>query len=544
MIHNRDEPDGVVVDEAGSASPGGMTRQHFLIKGAGGVVGLTSLSALVAACGGNSTTDTGAPATGKPPSKPVGSVSLALVGAPPSLDPTRSYSLNDLPVTSNIYESLLAYDGELRPSLATSWSSNEDATKWTFDLRRGVKFHDGTPFDANAVKASVDYHARRESYVPFLVGPPTKIDTSDPSQVVLTFKEPFPEFGRYMSVVKIISPTLLEGPAAAVAKRVNATPTGTGPYRFVRRQNNDVVAAAFDEHWGTGPYFAEATFKVIPDPSTRVSALEAGDVNIVNQIPPPTAAGLEGRPGISLASLPTLTTFQMSLATARPPFNDRRVRQALMYAIDRQAILDSVFLGKGVISGSPLPPAAYGFVKPATQYGHDPEKAKSLLKAAGHTGPVHFTMVVFDSVLLGSQMGQAIAAMANDAGFSVKCDVVDQGVGDKDIVKGNKRRYDAFILDNGFPAGSALHVNNITFYSQYEGKELLGQIAKMNSVGDGPERLRALAEVQETWARELPVLPLWTQEFIDGYDSSIAGYKPPLDGFQPQLGPAYRPVSA
>ncbi len=271
--------------------------------------------------------------------------------------------------------------------------------------------------------------------------------------------------------------------------------------------------------------------------------MQAGDLNIVTKVPPPTAEGLKGRANLALASSPTLTVVQLSLATARPPFNDVRVRQALMHAIDRQAILGSVFRGKGVVSGSPLPPEAYGFAKPATQYEHDPEKARSLLKAAGHSGPVGFSMVTFDSLLLASQLGQAIAQMANDAGFSVKSDVVDQGVGDKDLVKGNKRKYDVFILENGFVAGSALHVNNVTFYSQYEGKELLEQIAKMNAMADGPERQRLLASVQETWARELPCLPMWAHTFIDALDSSIAGFKPPLDGYQPQLGPAYRPTS-
>jgi len=538
------DDDVVFGRSAGDEDRPGITRQRFLKRSAGSVAGLTGLSAFIAACGG--ATGGGRPtaaATGKPPGAPTGSVSLALAGAPPSLDPTTTFSANDLPVSGNLYESLLRYDGELRPWLATGHTVNADATEWTFDLREGVTFHDGTAFDAGAVKSSIDYHARSGSAVSFLVGNPAKVDASSPARLVVRFKEPFPEFGRYMSVVKMISPKLLDGPSAVVGRRVNATPVGTGPYRFVRRQGNDVVAAAFDGYWGAGPYFKNAVFKVVPDESTRVSALQAGDLNIVTKVPPPTAAGLKGRSGLTTASVPTLTVVQLSLTAARPPFDDVRVRQALMYAIDRQAILDSVFRGYGVVTGSPLPPEAYGFAKPATQYEHDPEKAKSLLKAAGHTGPVEITMCTFDSLLLASSLGQAIAAMANDAGFSTKCDVVDQGVGDKDLVKGGKRKYDVVILENGFVAGSALHVNNVEFYSQYQGKDLLDQIAKMNAVADGPERLRMVAGVQETWARELPCLPMWAHTFIDAYDASIAGFKPPLDGYQPQLGPAYRPAS-
>jgi peptide/nickel transport system substrate-binding protein len=522
----------------------GMTRQHFLLKSAGGVVGLTSLGAFLAACGDGETAGTAGTATGaaagKPPSAPTGAVSLALGGAPPSLDPTTSFSANDLPVTGNIYESLLTYDGELRPSLATGFSSNADATVWTFDLRPDVRFHDGATFDANAVKASIEYTGRSDSAVAFLVGAPKSIDASDPARVVVTFAEPFPEFGRYTSITKMISPKLLAGPRAVVTKRVNASPSGTGPFRYVRRQGNDIVAEAFDGYWGDGPYFEDVSFRVVPDESTRVSALQAGDLNIVTKVPPPTAAGLEGQPALQLLSKPTLAVLQLSLATARAPFDDVRARQALMYAIDRQGLLDSLFRGKGVITGSPLPPDAYGFVRPKTQYEYDPEKAKSLLEQAGHTRPVPISIVAFNGGMLASPLGQAIAEQANKAGFAVDFEVVDQGVGDKDLASGEKRKADVFILENGFLAGSALHVNNVVFYSQYDGRELLDEIDKMNSIGDGPEREQAIAQVQELWARELPCLPMWANEFIDALDSSISGFTPPLDGFQPLLGPAYR----
>jgi peptide/nickel transport system substrate-binding protein len=469
-------------------------------------------------------------------------VKLGLPGAPPSLDPTKSFSANDLPVTGNIYESLLRYDGELQPWLAHRYTANADATQWSFTLRADIKFHDGTTLDAAAVKSSIEYHGQPGSAVAFLVGatnnPPT-IDTPDPLTVLVTFGKPFPEFGRYMSVVKIISPKLLNGPDDVVAKRVNATPVGSGPFQFVERTNADTVTTAFPGYWGSGPFVKDVIFKVVPDDSTRISALQAGDLDIVTKVPPPTADGLRR---LQRMAAPTLTVVQMALATSRPPFNDARVRRALMHAVDREAIAASLFRGNGVVTGSPLPPGAYGFHRPTTQYNYDPARSKALLQEAGHTLPVRFTMVIYDSLLLASLLGQAIAQMANAAGFEVECRVVDQGVGDKDLVKEADRAYDVFILENGFVGGSALHVNNVEFYSQYQGATLHQQISEMNSVADGPLRLLRMAAVQETWARELPCLPLWTCTFIDACDSSLAGFTPPLDGYQPQLGPAYRPV--
>lgn len=519
---------------------GGVSRKRFLATSLGGAVTFSSLAGFLAACGSDGGTAASTTA-GKPPAAPTGSAIVALSGPPVTLDPSIATSTNDYPILGNIYEALVTYeDGELRPELASAFSANDDATTWTFELRQGVRFHDGAPLDAAALKQNIDYYRRPTSADAFLIGAPTKVDASDPATLVVTFRDPNPEFGRYMASVKIISPKLLSGPAAGREKQVASAPSGTGAFAFVSRSQTDVALKAFDGYWGTGPYFERLTFKAVPDESTRISALQAGDVNLVLKVAPTAAEGLKGDPKVKLTTIKSLSTMQLSLATKQKPFDDLRVRQALAYAIDYQGLVDAVMRGKGEVTGSMLPPAAYGYSKPQTQYPHDPDKAKSLLKQAGHSGPVPFTMVTYTSAPSGSSLGQAIAQMANDAGFAVKFEVVDDGVGGKDLAKPAGRKWNVHMLENGFLGGSALHLPYVTFYSQYDGRDLLAKLAKMNAVPDGPERLQAMADVQEAFARELPQIPLFAEVLTDALDATIDGYRPALDGYQPHLKTAYR----
>ncbi len=193
-----------------------LTRQAFLARGAGGLVAFSSIGAFLAACSNETTSGPGPgpAAAGTPPSKPTGSITVAMPGFPVSLDPTVDGAGSTIAVLAQVYENLMGFDPEykeLAGVLAEKWESSPDAREWTFTLRKGVKFHDGAPLDSTAVRRSIEYTMRKDSGFGVLLGGP-KVDDSDPGTVVFRYKDPFPDCARNLtSVGPFMSPEVLAG---------------------------------------------------------------------------------------------------------------------------------------------------------------------------------------------------------------------------------------------------------------------------------------------------------------------------------------------
>lgn len=330
------------------------------------------------------------------------SLTYGLTLAPTGIDPHLNASAElGIPLTS-VYDTLVVQDpstGEVLPGLAARWEISDDGRRYRFHLREGVRFHDGTNFDAAAVVANLayvtdpDHHSQKAI---FLLGPFDRAETVDRLTVDLILREPFSPLLDSLAQVYLgmASPAALDrwGPAEYSFHQV-----GTGPYRFVEYVPNDHLTLERnpDYAWAPAIYrearasFERITFRFYEDPATRSLALESGEVDVLGEVPPLDAARLDSLPGFSLHPVPIPgQPTQFLFHQANPPTDDRRVREALVAAVDRDTIARTVYGPASPIAEAALSrgllPGGFDHTFP----GYDPARAAALLDEAGwSTGP-------------------------------------------------------------------------------------------------------------------------------------------------------------
>lgn len=328
-----------------------------------------------------------------------GSLVYGLTLSPSGIDPHIDASSElGIPLTS-VYDPLvwLTPDGEFVPGLAQEWEISDDGLKYTFHLRDDVTFHDGTPFDAEAVRFSLDRIADPETQsrkARGMLGPYERTEIVDEYTARVYFEEPYAPFLTSLSTVYLamVSPEAVE----TWGDEYQFHQVGTGPFIFdeyvpkdrltlVRNPDYDWAPALF-EHQGP-PKLEEVTFRFYTDPATRVLALESGEADVMGEIPPQDAVHLdESRDYVLLpVSIPG-QPLQFFLNTQRAPLDDQQVRQAIIYAVNRPAIVRTVFKEYSLPAYGPLtrPTFAYDPDVEGT-YAHDAERAAALLSEAGWT---------------------------------------------------------------------------------------------------------------------------------------------------------------
>lgn len=516
-----------------AAQAPGLTRQAFLLRGAGGLVAFSSLSAALAACGSGGSAAGTAPgaAVGNAPATPTGSLRVAMPGFPVSLDPTVDGAVSTVSVLAQVYETLVGFNHDytqLVGVLATRWAASSDGRTWTFTLRQGVRFHDGTAFDASVARKSLEYMLRRDSPFGALLGVPT-IDDPQPDTLVLHYRDPFPDCARNLTYAgPMFSPKLLVGGSAAAEKRIDKQHAGTGPYRFASVSNGQSIElTAFDGYWGSKRHVKTITFDNIPDESQRNSALEAGDVDLVMQVAPLAAQSQRANARLKVQSVPTWTTVTLQPVCTLKPFDDVRARQAMMYALDRRTLIEKLLLGQAQFDSSMLPQGVYGYAPAQTVYDHDPAKARALLKAAGYDGsPIRLS--TRSDAVLASEISQALAAQLSAGGFNVTADVLDPAAYEADKYV-PKPRYQLHWEEWGWVNGGPLHITlgTIAVVAKYSSPAYDALVAKITSTPDGPARLRSIQQAVEIWARDAVWATLWTPNRIDTTAADVQGYQPP-----------------
>jgi len=317
--------------------------------------------------------------------------------APSGIDPHINASSElGIPLTS-VYDPLVwqAPNGEFVPGLAESWEVSADGMDYTFHLRRDVTFHDGTPFNAQAVEANFERivnPATKSQKAAFMLGPYESSEIVDDYTIKVHLKEPFAPFLDSLSQVylSMASPAALEKWGADYQLHQ----AGTGPFIFKEYIPKDHLTLVRNPNYKWGPsffqhkgpaYLEEIVFQFYVEPATRAPALESGDVQIMGEIPPQDATRLESdeRFKVMRVAIPG-TPLAFFMNTARPPTDDLLVRQAILYALDRPAIVQTVFMGLSPVADGPLCANTPGYT-PAVKglYPYNPAKAASLLDQAG-----------------------------------------------------------------------------------------------------------------------------------------------------------------
>jgi len=380
---------------------------------------LFALGLFAAACGGGPT-GTAGPKHG-------GTLRIAIGIDPDTLDPAAQTTTTASQIVDMMAETLVGLDssGKVVPLLAESWTNSSDGLTYTFTLHSGVKFHDGTAFNAAAVKFSVDRLLSPKTFKPQpgVLRVIKDITAVDDTHVRFTLNSTFPAFVAAMTQTDaaIISPASVTAPGNTPEKIT--VPVGTGPYKFMERMASDhITLARFDGYWGQKPNYEQQTIKIVPEDPSREALVRAGQVDVIVSPPLSDLPALDKDPAVKVLRAPSDRTIQIIINTVDanvPLLQKPEVRQALNYAVDKDTIIKSVMFGNAVGLDAPMSKTLFGYCSVGS-YPYDVSKAKQMLQAAGASGM---------KVKLGAPTGRypqdikvaaAVAGYLRDAGIQVE----------------------------------------------------------------------------------------------------------------------------
>lgn len=451
--------------------------------------------------------------------------------SPRALDPSNQSATYTGSVLSHMYDTLLTVNpqGEVVPSLATEYSYSEDGLEWTFKLREGVVFHDGSPFNAEVVKYSFERILNPDNgltaygrFNPVI----ESIEVLDEYTVKFTLKKPYPAF----ALLVTINQSAITPPTAADI--ISNHPVGTGPFKFVEYVSGErVVMERFEDYWGPTPGVDRLVWRWSPEESVLVMALQAGEVDVVVPLPASHADVLARFPGVEVHEAPGSAVFWLALNTMKEPLNDVRVRQALNYATDRQGLVDAVLWGHATVAHSPLAPQYFGYDPTVEGYEYNPEKAKALLAEAGYPDGFTMSITVQESE---AQYAEVLQGMWREVGVNVIVDQLENALWSAKVFAAAEENETmssfaswASILDadmmltplfatKSFPPASA----NLGFFSH----ERLDEILDIAAATVDPEVRRELYhEAQRIINEEAAHVTLYYANTIFGVRSNVEG---------------------
>ncbi|UOM34459.1 ABC transporter substrate-binding protein [Acuticoccus sp. I52.16.1] len=377
----------------------------------------------------------GGPATAQ---TPPGVLVVGQVAEPKSLDPAAVTAVNDFRILVNVYDGLVRFaDGTLdvEPALAESYEVSDDGLTYTFELREGVEFHDGTPFDADAVVFNFErmldenhpFHDTGPFPLAFFFSSVDTVEAVHPSTVKFTLKEPYAPFLSNLAYPTglIVSPAAVEENGADFGRN----PVGTGAFEFAEWQSNSrVVVEKNADWWGGEPKLEAIVFRPITDGNTRLAEMMSGGIDVMVETPPDALARFENDPNVKVYEQAGPHLWFLILNTKEGPFADKKVRQAVNYAIDKGALVDSILQGTAEVAAGPTPPAfAWAYNESLEPYPYDPDKAKALLEEAGYDG-AELTFYVTEGgsgMLDPVAMGTAIQADLEAVGMPTKIETYE-----------------------------------------------------------------------------------------------------------------------
>jgi peptide/nickel transport system substrate-binding protein len=488
-----------------------------------------------------------------------GTVIVAYLARPRSLDPNVWTGYSDNMVMRQIYDPLIWSTklGLYTPGLATSWTITPDGKTYTFMLRRDVKFHDGTPFDAEAVKFMFDRiadPATRSLQGP-AIGPYDHAEVLNPSTVAIHLKEPF------APLLNNISGTALSPVSPAAAKRLGGNyaqnPVGTGPFVFEKWDGNDLYLTRNPAYsWGPtfmnhrGPaYLDRLVFKTIPEEATRMIALQRGEVTAVYFPTLDQVAQYRADKNYRVFQFTTpghTQSIPMNIKLA--PTDDPRVRQAILFAVDRKKVVDLVEFGNANVANGPFSQTT-PFYDAAIEsyYPYDRKRAGELLDSAGWKAgpggprrkggqPLRIQFIMFDSGPLKRE-SEVVQAMLVDAGFDVALDVTGYDAFAKRVTDGTYNLSEIVYvgLDPNVPAFLMYHSSQITGGGQFNrtriaDPKLDALIEDGLKTTDLRRRKDAYTAVQEYVMKNALLLPTWENSLLTITKQEMQGMSFDLEG--------------
>ncbi|MYF98639.1 ABC transporter substrate-binding protein, partial [Candidatus Poribacteria bacterium] len=450
------------------------------------------------------------------------------------LDPALEEDGESFKVCDNIYDTLVHYkDGstEIEPGLATSWESSEDGLSWTFNLRKGVSFHDGTPFNAEAVLFSLNrqhvkshpFHDVGGSYVYWVAtGLAEIVDTItaiDEYTVQIKLNTAYAPFIYTIAITpfSIVSPTAVK----EYKDKYSSNPVGTGAFKFVRWDRKDkIVLEANENYWGGRPKLDRVIFRSIPDNSVRLIELQQGNLHAMEFPNPDDLEQINKDENIELLSQPGMSIGYLAMNMDKSPFDNHKVRLAINHAINKSTIIEHLYQGLGIPAKNPIPPTMWSYDDSIEGYEYNPKLAKQLLTEAGYPDGFETTLwalpVPRPYIPDGRALAEVLQSELRNIGIKTKIVTYDWGTylektknGEHDIAMlgwsadlGDPDNFFYFLLSKTSaekPAG------NIAFYRSDAMQDIL---EKARATTDKNMRTSLYKEAQQIFHKDVPWVPM------------------------------------
>ncbi len=475
--------------------------------------------------------------------KGAGTLRAALNADPPNMDPHRSNAAVDRQVFQNLFDKLVDMDENLQivPMLAASWTTSPDGKTVTFKLRQGVKFHDGAPFDANAVKYNFERmqdpkfpSARRTE-----VQPVQKVTVVDPYTIALSLDKPYSPLLYALTdrAGMMVSPAEAQKAGANFALH----PVGTGPFAFVEKIPQDHITLQRNpNYWVKGePYVDRIIYRPFTDDNARVANLKSGDVDIIDVVPAPQVKQLTqeaAKPGARFKLLEhgAFSWQGIWLNVTKPPFDNKVLRQAFSAALDRNVIANAVLQGAAYPAYSFFPNGTPAFDPNLKIPPRNVALAKEKLQAAGKSNGFEFTLLIVPGEI-AQALGQAVQSMASEAGIQVKLQIIEfgamlqqmNGLQHQASLLGWSGRPDpdgdvyAFVTEGGIGAFNFAGYKNPRIQAMLDGARLLNDMS---------QRRRAYREVTQILADDMPYVWLYFPKEYKLVSTKVQDYVHVPDG--------------
>ncbi|MBY6053491.1 glutathione ABC transporter substrate-binding protein [Cytobacillus firmus] len=453
-----------------------------------------------------------------------------------SMDPHNTGDTNSNSVQTAMLEGLLGSDeeGQIIPQLAEEYSVSDDALEYTFKLRQGVTFHDGEPFNAEAVKTSFERIMKDESLRLNSRGFNliTSIDVMDEFQIKVTLKEPYAGMLTRFVSSKILSPKLINDSSSDIGK----TPVGTGPFKFVEWvQGDHLTVERFDDYWNKADRVKKITYKPVPENGSRVAMLKTGEAHVIYPAPVQNLKELESNSDVEIHKIPSTIARYVSINTMKEPYDDVRIRQAINYAVNKEAFISVVNSGYGLPLDSIIPNKTQFYAKQET-YDHNIEKAKELMKEAGFEDG--FNAEIWGNTNSDTLKGmQFIQQQLKEIGITVEIKSMEEGTL-SDEIYGAQTPEEAkvqmwYVSWSAYPSDTTNATKPLFSSSSfppdgantayYKNDDVDKWITEVNQTADPDKQAEIYNNIQSTIYKDAPWIFLGVDEILAGSRSNVEG---------------------
>jgi len=460
-----------------------------------------------------------------------------------TLDPAMHRDRETETVIRNMFDGLVTRttDMEIVPEIAESWEA-VTPTEWVFKIRKGITFHNGEKLDADDVvftferlitEGAIDGQTSPRKG---LLGPLEKVEKVDEYTVKFILSEPWPVLLRMLPHQQIVPKDYIEEKGNQYFAE---HPVGAGPFKFVSGNlKEEIVMERYEDYYGgspdlppVGPTPAKrVVFKIMPETSSRVAALQRGEANIIQAVPPSLVSQLESDPNVKVKTCTGTRVHFIAMNTSKPPFDDVRVRRAMNYAVDMDEIVETILGGNGYALAGPLLPMAFGYNDELKPYGYDPEKAKQLLKEAGYENGFN---LVIDCREDKKEIAEAVASQLRKIGIDASVRVWDWGVLKPKALKGERKMVVADWGNSTLDPYGILNPQFITndrgnyaVYSNSRVDELLKTAA---SIADQEKRKALYKEAQQIIYDDAPWIFGYGTNVIEACTANVENWEPSPD---------------